>query len=137
MSMTLACEILGKIADARRKFEIECFEIRQNILLLGQMYSKKIGDEEFYERIIMSKDFTNRSVIKIITQNNFEALMDEMDPKAERVMGMIWLGKEAALCDGDIWGYSNFVHIIYSNTKKVNERREGGTTMMQIITNFF
>jgi hypothetical protein len=101
------------------------------------MYSKKIGDEEFYEQIIMSRDFMDRTVIKIITENNFEALLDEKDPKAERVMGMIWLGKEAALCDGDIMGYSNLFHIIQSKTKRVNDRREGGTSLMDIVTNFF
>jgi hypothetical protein len=69
----------------------------------------------------MSKDFTNRSIIKIITENNFEPLMDEKDPKAERVMLMIWQGKEAALCDGDIYGYSNLVHILFSNLKRVSE----------------
>jgi|LauGreDrversion4_2_1035121.scaffolds.fasta_scaffold286664_3 hypothetical protein len=85
----------------------------------------------------MSRDFMDRTVIKIITENNFEALLDEKDPKAERVMGMIWLGKEAALCDGDIWGYSNLVHIIYSKSKRVNERRMSDTSLIDIITNFF
>ena len=54
------------------------------------MYSKKIEDESYYEKIIMSKDFSDRSIIKIITKNNFEPLMDEKDPKAERVIMMIW-----------------------------------------------
>jgi hypothetical protein len=49
MAIALACEILGKIADARKKYEIECYQIRQNLLKLGQMYSKKIGDEGYYE----------------------------------------------------------------------------------------
>ena len=99
------------------------------------MYSKKIEDETYYEKIIMSKDFSDRSIIKIITKNNFEPLMDEKDPKAERVMMMIWQGKEAATCDGDIYGYSNMVHVIFSKAKKVMDRN--GNTFMQIITNFF
>jgi hypothetical protein len=99
------------------------------------MYSKKIEDEAYYEKIIMSKDFSERSIIKIITKNNFEPLMDEKDPKAERVMMMIWQGKEAAKCDGDIYGYSNMVHVIMSKAKKVIDRN--GNTFMQIITNFF
>ena len=86
------------------------------------MYSKKIKDEGYYESIIMSKDFNDSSIVKIITENNFGLLMDEMDPKAERVMMMIWQGKEAAHCDGDVMGYSNLVHVIYSKPKKVMER---------------
>lgn len=61
--------------------------------------------------------------------------MDENDPKAERVMIMIWQGKEAAHCDGDIYGYSNFVHIIMSKAKKVTDRN--GNTFIQIVKNFF
>ena len=61
--------------------------------------------------------------------------MDENDPKAERVMMILWQGKEAAHCDGDVFGYSNLVHILFSRTKKV--RDFSSTTLMQIITNFF
>ena len=67
MSIALACELLNKIADARRKFDRECFQIQQNLLKLGQIYSKKIEDEQYYESIIMSKDFNDRNLIKIIT----------------------------------------------------------------------
>jgi hypothetical protein len=90
MSISLACEILIKISAARRKFESECYQIMQNMLKMGQMYSKKIEDEGYYESIIMSTDFNNRNIVKIITENSFEPLMDEKDPKAERVMMMIW-----------------------------------------------
>jgi hypothetical protein len=61
--------------------------------------------------------------------------MEEKDPKAERVMMMIWRGKEAAHCDGDILGYSNLVHVIQSKPKKIMERNR--SQFMQIVTNFF
>ena len=61
--------------------------------------------------------------------------MDENDPKAERVMMMIWHGKEGAHCDGDIFGYSNLVHVLFSRPKRVMEG--SGATFMQIVTNFF
>ena len=99
------------------------------------MYTKKIEDENYYESILMAKDFSERNLIKIITQNNFEKLMEEKDPKAERVMMMIWRGKEAAHCDGDIFGYSNIVHVIMSKPKKIMERNN--SQFMQIVTNFF
>ena len=35
MSIALACEIIKKISDARRKFESECYEIMQKMLKLG------------------------------------------------------------------------------------------------------
>ena len=67
MSISIACERLNKIADARRKFESECFQIQQELLKLGQMYTKKIEDETYYESILMAKDFSDRNLIKIIT----------------------------------------------------------------------
>ena len=122
LSITLACEILSKVAKARRKFESECFQIQQNLLKLGNMYSKKITDENYYESLIMSTDFNDRNVVKIITMNNFEQLMSVNDPKAERVMLMIWQGKEAALCDGDILGYSSVVHVLLTFSKQISDR---------------
>jgi hypothetical protein len=43
----------------------------------------------------MGTDFKGRTVLKTITLNDFEDLMDEEDPKAENIMLMIWHGKEA------------------------------------------
>jgi hypothetical protein len=37
------------------------------MLKLGQMYTKKIEDENYYEQLIMQKDFNDRNIVKIIT----------------------------------------------------------------------
>lgn len=95
MSIALAAEVLITIANSRRKFENECSKIRQLLLNLGKMYTSKISNEAYYEKLIMGIDFKGRTVLKTITINNFEDLMDEMDPKAENIMLMIWHGKEA------------------------------------------
>lgn len=68
----------------------------------------------------MGVDFKDRTVLKTITMNSFEPLMDENDPKAENLMLMIWHGKEATKCDGNIYGYSNLVHILFSKAKKMS-----------------
>ena len=54
------------------------------------MYSSKIEDEKFYERLITEVDFKNWSVLKIIAVNKYQYLMDENDPKAENMMMGIW-----------------------------------------------
>jgi hypothetical protein len=46
--------------------------------------------------------------------------MDENDPKAENLIVMIWDGKEATRCDGNIYGYSNLMHIITTRAKKMS-----------------
>jgi hypothetical protein len=60
--------------------------------------------------------------------------MDEGDPKAENLMLMIWHGKEATRCDGNIYGYSNLSHILTTKAKKISGKQ---TTLMQMITNYF
>lgn len=134
MSIALAAELLINIGMIRRKFENECQRIQSRLLELGRMYSAKIEDEKYYEKLIMDKDFSGRTVIKIITENSFESLMDEMDPKAENIITMIWHGKEATRCDGNIYGYSNLMHIITTRAKK-NSGNEKNFLMM--ISNYF
>jgi hypothetical protein len=134
MSITLASELLNKIANSRRKFENECNKIQNQLLELGKMYSRKIDDEKYYEGLIMGEDFKGRTVLKTITMNEFEPLMDENDPKAENLMVMIWHGKEATKCDGNIFGYSNLSHIIMTRAKKISGRNQ---SLLQMITNYF
>lgn len=82
------------------------------------MYSSKIEDEKFYEKLITEVDFKNWSVLKIIALNKYQFLMDENDPKAENMMMGIWQGKETNKCDGIMSGYSSMSHIMNSPTKK-------------------
>lgn len=123
MTIALAAEILGKIKKARRKFDNECNMISTELQELGRIYSSKIEDEGFYESLILGFDFQHRTVLKTITLNNFEPLMDENDPKAENLMLIIWDGKEAAKCDGNIYGYSNLAHIIMTRAKKISGKK--------------
>lgn len=134
MSIALAAELLNKIGDARRKFENECVKIKNQLLALGKMYSRKIEDEKYFESLIMGIDFKKRTVIKTITANSFEQLMDEDDPKAENLMVMLWHGKEATKCDGNIYGYSNMTHILMTKTKKISGKK---STFLQMVTNFY
>lgn len=95
MSICLAAEILTKIGISRRKLENECKRIKSALLSLGRMYSSKIEDEDYYEKLISDVDFKGRTVLKIICEEKFEPLMDENDPKAENMMLRIWHGTEA------------------------------------------
>lgn len=74
--------------------------------------------------------------MKIITQNNFEPLMDEKDPKAENLMNKLWKGKEATNCDGTIFGYSSLTNVVFKPYKKLNQ---GGkrSTFFDVASNSF
>lgn len=76
MSIALSVEILNKIASARRKYENECLKLKDYLMLMGKMYSSKIEDQRYYDSLIMGTDFRGRSVLKIITVNGFEPLMN-------------------------------------------------------------
>lgn len=52
MAIALACELLNNIGDFRRKFENECTKVRNSLLALGKMFSSKIEDEKYYEKLI-------------------------------------------------------------------------------------
>lgn len=47
--------------------------------------------------------------------------MSEEDPKAENIMNSVYVGKEATQCDGMIYGYSNFMHILTSKPINLTE----------------
>lgn len=71
----------------------------------------------------MDQDFKGRSILKIICENLFEPLMNEGDPKAENLILQIWHGREATKCDGNIYGYSNITHILWTKSKKVSGKK--------------
>jgi hypothetical protein len=79
----------------------------------------KISNEDYFRNLIMDTDFQNRTVLKIITSCQLEALMSEEDPKAENIMKKVYIGNEATKCDGMVYGYSNFMHILTSRPKKL------------------
>jgi len=117
MSIALSAELLGKIGDSRKRFLNICRGLRSDLLELGKVYNAKITNEEYFRKLIIDTDFQNRTVLKIITSCQLEALMSEEDPKAENIMKKVYIGNEATKCDGMIYGYSNFVHILTSKPK--------------------
>lgn len=120
MTIALTCETLMNISKNRKKLENQATKVKKDLLALGQMYSSKIEDEDYYEELITDSDFRGRSLLKIITDMEFEPLMDENDPKAENIMMSIYQGKETTRCDGNIKGYSSIYHVITTKQKKVS-----------------
>jgi hypothetical protein len=134
MTIALACESLTQIAKNRKKLENQATRAKMDLLELGQMYSSKIEDEDYYEELITDTDFKGRSLLKIITDLEFEPLMDENDPKAENIMMSIYQGKETTKCDGNIKGYSSIWHVITSKPKKMPQQK---FSLMKFLKNSF
>lgn len=134
LSLALTAELLDYMASHRRMFENECRKVAEEVLSLGKMLLSKIEEERYYEKIMMSdRDFKDRSILKIITENYFEHLLDEEDPKGENLMVKLWHGVDATKCDGNIYGFSSLTHILMTRAKKTG----GGEPFFSLITNFF
>lgn len=111
--IALSAELLTLIGKSRQKFTNECNALKDKLLYLGKMYTSKIDDEDYYESLIMiDTDFSNRSVLKIITSCGFELLLSEDDSKSDNIIKTIYIGKQSKQCDGNALGYSNFMHIL-------------------------
>jgi len=98
----------------------ECTQLKGKLLELGKIYNDNIEDESYYTDLIMDTDFSNRSVLKIITTCGLEPLLSETDPKAENLINTLYVGKEANMCDGSLSGYSNFLHILNTSPKEAD-----------------
>jgi hypothetical protein len=57
--------------------------------------------------------------------------MSEEDPKSENIMNNIYIGKDATKCDGNIFGYSTFMHIL---TQKPKIAKAGDSDFFNMIT---
>ena len=56
--------------------------MKDQLLDLGKIYNEKIGDDRYYETLIMDTDFRGRTVLSIICYSKLQKMMHEDDPKA-------------------------------------------------------
>ena len=133
MSIALTSDLLVKIGESRKMFRDRCNDTLDTLLSLGQIYSAKIEDEEYYEELINDKDFNGRSVLNIICYSQFQQLMSEDDPKASNIIRNIWHGPEFTKCDGNILCFSNMTHIVMSKAK----RSDGTESFFDIVSGGF
>lgn len=89
------------------------------LLTLGADICGNLDSEEEFKTFLDDKDFTNRSLLKIITVNELESLFSRDDPKSKNVMDKIFIGKEGSQCDGNIYGYSTFMGILKKKPTRV------------------
>ena len=71
MSIALTCDLLIKIGTSRKMFRDRCNDMLDTLLSLGEIYSGKIEEEDYYTDLINDKDFNGRSVLNIICYSKF------------------------------------------------------------------
>jgi hypothetical protein len=60
--------------------------------------------------------------------------MSEADPKAINLIRGIWFGKESTGCDGNMYGFSRLMHVLFSTPIK---RTDMKPAYIQLATNDF
>ena len=118
MALALSAELMQRIGSVRKRFENKCNALKDELMLLGKLYNSKIDNEKYFKILLMDTDFKNRTVLKIIVDCQLAELMHEDDPKAAAIMMNMYIGEESNMCDGSVYGYSNYMHIITSKARK-------------------
>ena len=71
MTIALTAEVLIRISTTRRRFLDTCKGMIEALLTLGMYYNRKIELIDYYERLIMERDFLGRTVLAIICACKF------------------------------------------------------------------
>lgn len=116
LAICLSCEYLNKIGNALNVFKHENNVIKGNLLNLGIKIIENFEDEKI-EKIFLDLDFKDRTLIKIITKNNFGTLFSTY--KINILLEEIWQGKNTFECDGQMNDYSSINYILTTRMKKL------------------
>jgi hypothetical protein len=74
MAICLFCENLKRVGDAIALFKHSCTGISSNLQELGEKIIENM-DESIVESVFIETDFMDRTVLKLISDNEYEPLM--------------------------------------------------------------
>lgn len=69
----------------------------------------------------MDTDFLDRTVLKLITDYEYEPLL--LDDKVSALLDELWVGKESYECDGQITDYSMLSFLVSSRIKSLKGKK--------------
>lgn len=94
---------MERVGDAVNIFSYDCGVISEGLQNLGLKLVENMEDT-IIESIFTETDFSDRSVLKIICENEYELLMK--DPKVSDLLDLLWVGKNTYDCDGRVTDFS-------------------------------
>ena len=89
-------------------------------MILGENIIENLEDDKI-EQVFLDKDFKDRTVLKIATQNEFAPLC--VSDKVNVLLQEIWEGKNTYECDGSITDFSIINYLATSKISKVKGKR--------------
>jgi hypothetical protein len=90
LCICLLAESMTRVGDAVNIFSYDCGVISDSLQNLGLKLVENM-DDSIIESIFTEIDFEDRSVLKIICENEYELLMK--DPKVSDLLDLLWVGK--------------------------------------------
>jgi hypothetical protein len=131
MAIALGCEFLNQISANKNIFRHECNIVKNQLLTLGENIIDNIEDDKI-EQVFLDKDFKDRTVLKIATQNEFAPLC--VSDKVNVLLQEIWEGKNTYECDGSITDFSIINYLATSKFAKVKGKR---LSLKELVTQNF
>jgi hypothetical protein len=105
-----------KIGNAISLFKHEGINLSLDLQGLGEKLIEDMLDTDWYiENIFMEHDFLDRTVLKLITDYEYEPLL--RDDKISALLDRLWIGKSSYQCDGRITDFSKLTFLASSPIK--------------------
>ena len=117
LTICLSCEFLTKIGNAIAFFKNEVNNLISQLLTLGEKLIENMNSN-VVSIIFMDTDFLDRTVLKLITDYEYEPLM--RDDKVSALLDELWFGKDTYECDGRLTDYSMLTTLVSAPIKKFN-----------------
>lgn len=92
-------QFLNRLKSDFNEFDMECHKLVDKLYVLGHMIVEKMQFDHV-EEIFMDRDFTDRTVLNIITDNKIMPFI--VINKLHFLINKIWDGKESDLIDGKL-----------------------------------
>ena len=110
---------------------MECVKIRLRLEFLGNIIVHKIPFDQI-EEIFLERDFKDRSVLNIITENDIMTFV--AINKLRFLIDKIWFGKDSDSIDGKVSHFSKTKYLLKHEIKSIKGVR---TTINDIIGDTF
>jgi hypothetical protein len=98
------------------EFDTECHKFIEKFQILGRKIIEKMRFDHV-EDIFMERDFLDRTVLNIITDNNIKPFI--VINKLRFLLDKIWDGKESDLIDGKTSHFSKTKYLLHHEIKRL------------------
>jgi hypothetical protein len=120
LTICLCCEFLMKIGEAIGYFKHEGEILSLRLQDLGNKLIDGI-EIKYVNDIFMDTDFLDRTVLKIITDYEYEPLL--RDDKISALLDELWVGKDTYECDGRVTDFSKLFFMATSKIKNIEGKK--------------